>query len=426
MKLSVQKQLDANKVKAEMRAALLDRPDMTEAEQRTWNDRITKADNEHLEAVKYEAGEDAILEAEGVIAGSRVTAEQREFQRMFDRADGDQFLRDAAIGSNSGGAAAEMRKELLHSDDPMLIPLAALLPSDAFAQRNAEQRADVSTSLGSTYGARTVEQMAARVFQSSAAAFLGIQTPTVPVGVRSYNVILTGSTADVRLPGASLDAVVGTVRNTDISPARVTARMQIAREDIALIPGYQTGWENDLRGALMLERDRMILNGQAAVNNVSPAVAGILMDANITDPTNPGDIATYIDYLNAFDDVDTYSDDGSNIRVITNADVFKHARGLSVGPAASAFGLLRDRAEMGAGRFRQSEAMPATAATIGKAISARIGHRGAVSPIWNRIEIINDPYTNASEGLIHLTAYILTNVGIADPKVYRHLEYKTA
>ena len=31
-----------------MRAALLDRPDMTEAEQRTWNDRITKADNEHL------------------------------------------------------------------------------------------------------------------------------------------------------------------------------------------------------------------------------------------------------------------------------------------------------------------------------------------------------------------------------------------
>ena len=54
----------------------------------------------------------------------------------------------------------------------------------------------------------------------------------------------------------------------------------------------------------------MILNGQAAVNNVSPAVAGILMDANIADPSNPGDIATYVDYLNAYDDVDAYSDDG--------------------------------------------------------------------------------------------------------------------
>ena len=229
MKLSVQKQLDANKVKAEMRAALLDRPDMTEAEQRTWNDRITKADNEHLEAVKYEAGEDAILEAEGVIAGSRVTAEQREFQRMFDRADGDQFLRDAAIGSNSGGAAAEMRKELLHSDDPMLIPLAALLPSDAFAQRNVEHRADVSTSLGSDYGGTSVETLA----------------------------------------------------------ARVQARMTVTREDLSNVPGLLQGWQNDLRGALTIERDRMVLSGQAAVNNVSPAVAGILMDANITDPTNP-------------------------------------------------------------------------------------------------------------------------------------------
>ena len=237
---------------------------------------------------------------------------------------------------------------------------------------------------------------------------------------------MTGVTADVRLPGVAHDAVAGTVRNTDIAPARVTARMQIAREDIALIPGYQTGWENDLRGALTLECDRMILNGQAAVNNVSPAVAGILMDANIADPSNPGDIATYVDYLNAYDDVDAYSDDGSNIRVITNANVFKHARGLSVGPAASAFALLRDRAEMGPGRFRQSEAMPDTNATIGKAISARLGHRGAVSPVWMRLEIIRDEFTNASEGLINLTAYLLTNVGIADPKVYRHLEYKTA
>ena len=70
--------------------------------------------------------------------------------------------------------------------------------------------------------------------------------------------------------------------------------------------------------------------------------------------------------------------------------------------------------------------MPDTNATIGKAISARLGHRGAVSPVWMRLEIIRDEFSNASEGLINLTAYLLTNVGIADPKVYRHLEYKTA
>ena len=427
MKMSQTKQIEMNKLKAEFRSkAAASGKQLTEVEIRQFDDQSAKLEKEFADALTYEAGQQAILEAEHVISDSQTTAEHREFVRMFDRAQPDDFLRDVAIGSNSGGAAAELRKHLLNTDDPTAVPLAALLPTNAFALGDAEERADVSTSLGSTYGAGTVEQMAARVFQSSAAAFLGIQTPTVPVGTRSYNMVLTGATADVRLPGAALDAVVGTVRNTDISPARVTARMQIAREDIALIPGYETGWQNDLRGALTLERDRMILQGQAAVNNVSPLVAGILRDANITDPANPGNEATYVDYLNAYDDVDAYSDDGSNIRVITNADVFKHARGLSVGPAASAFALLRDRAEMGPGRFRQSEAMPDTAATIGKAISARSGHRGAVSPVWMRLEIIRDEYSNASEGLINLTAYLLTNVGIADPKVYRHLEYKTA
>ena len=36
------------------------------------------------------------------------------------------------------------------------------------------------------------------------------------------------------------------------------------------------------------------------------------------------------------------------------------------------------------------------------------------------MKIIRDEFSNASEGLINLTAYLLTNVGIADPKVYRH------
>ena len=284
----------------------------------------------------------------------------------------------------------------------------------------------MSTSLGSTYGGTDAENLgSACVPGFRAVAFLGVQSPTVQPGSKTYNLILTGATADVRLPGVAHDSVVGTVRNTDITPARVTARMTVAREDMSIIPGLLDGWQADLRGALMLERDRMVLNGQAAVANVSPLVEGILRAVAETSDTSS--VADYADYLNAYDDVDGYSDDGSNIRMLTNAAVFKHARGLSVGPTASAFALLRDRAEMGPGRFRQSEAMPASSnANIGDAITARIGHRGAVSPIWARLEIITDPYSAASEGLINLTAYMLTNVGIADPKAFRHLQMKTA
>ena len=354
---------------------------------------------------------------------------------MVDRTDPDDFLRDAALGSNRGGAAAEMRKELLQTDDPHAMPLAVLLPRgdaeitepyDALG-KGSEQRADVTTSLGSTYGGTSADNLAARVFQGSAIDFLGIASPTVSTpGSQAYNMILTGPVADVRSPGVALDSVVGTLRHVDIVPARVTARLTVTREDMSIVSGLVQGWQNDLRGTLMLERDRMVLDGQAAVANTSPAVDGILRDSNIADPANPTDIATYVQYLDPFDDVNEYSADGVNIRVITNSTTFKHARGLSVGPAASAFALLRDRVEMEPGRFRQSEAMPATNATIGKAISARIGHRGAVAPIWNRLEIITDPFSNASEGLIHLTIFMLTNVGIPDPKVFRHLEFKTS
>ena len=425
MKLSHTKQIEQNKLRAEIRTKMQDTANpMTEAEIRAYDDQAGALEKEINAALTYEGGQQAIAEAELVISDSQTTAEQREFRRMVERADGDQFLRDAALGVNSGGAAAEMRKHLLDTDDPLAIPLAALLPRDAWAPGTAEERADVSTSLGSTYGGTDADSLAARVFQGSATAFLGIQSPVAQPGSKTYNMILTGATADVRLPGVARDSEAGTVRNTDISPARVSARMTVAREDLSIIPGLLAGWQADLRGALMLERDKMVLNGQAAVNNVSPAVEGILR--GVAETSDTADVATYSDYLNAYDDVDAYSDDGSNIRLITNAAVFKHARGLSVGPAASAFALLRDRSEMGPGRFRQSEAMPGSNANVGDAITARIGHRGAVSPIWNRLEIINDPYSNASEGLIHLTAYMLTNVGLADPKVFRHLQFKTA
>ena len=426
MKLSDTKTIEMNKLRAEMRTKYMDTANpVTEAEQRAYDDRAGKLEKEINAALTYEGGQMAIAEAEHVISDSQVTAEQREFRRMVERADGDDFLRDAALGTNSGGAAGEMRKHLLDTDDPRSVPLAALLPRDAFNLGTAEERADVSTSLGSTYGGTDAENLAARVFQGSAVAFLGVQSPTVQPGSKTYNMVLTGATADVRLPGVGNDSVAGTVRNTDIVPARVTARMTVAREDLSIIPGLLAGWQADLRGALMLERDRMVLNGQAAVNNVSPLVEGILRA--VAETSDTANVANYSDYLNYADDVDGYSDDGSNIRMIANAAIFKHARGLSVGPAASAFALLRDRPEMGPGRFRQSEAMPDSSnANIGDAITARVGHRGAVSPVWNRLEIINDPFSNASEGLIHLTAYMLTNVGIADPKVFRHLQFKTA
>ena len=109
MKLSDTKQIEQNKLRAEVRAKYLDTANpMTEAEQRAFDDRAGKLEKEINAALTYEGGQLAIAEAEGVISDSQTTAEQREFRRMVERADGDDFLRDAALGTNS--AAAQRRK----------------------------------------------------------------------------------------------------------------------------------------------------------------------------------------------------------------------------------------------------------------------------------------------------------------------------
>ena len=109
MKISDTKTIEMNKLRAEMRAKFIDTANpMTEAEQRAYDDRAGKLEKEINAALTYEGGQQAIAEAEGVISDSQTTAEQREFRRMVERADGGDFLRDAALGSNSGGAAGEM------------------------------------------------------------------------------------------------------------------------------------------------------------------------------------------------------------------------------------------------------------------------------------------------------------------------------
>ena len=64
--------------------------------------------------------------------------------------------------------------------------------------------------------------------------------------------VLTGATADVRLVLVwPWTPWLGTVRNTEhMRRPGLRLGCRLRREDIALIPGYQTGWENDLRGAL--------------------------------------------------------------------------------------------------------------------------------------------------------------------------------
>lgn len=165
--------------------------------------------------------------------------------------------------------------------------------------------------------------------------------------------------------------------------------------------------------------DHLSLNGQAAVNNVSPAVVGILN--TLTDPANPGDVATWSNFFEALDQLidGKYSMDGSNTRLLVNPDTLKHAYALQITTSGA---LLRGL--LPAGRVRASANLPATVSTIATGIAYASPFRGLIQPVWRGMTAIRDPYSHASEGQVAITLNTLIGQAMVDQNPYRRVEFK--
>ena len=232
---------------------------------------------------------------------------------------------------------------------------------------------------------------------------------------------LAAATADFRSDGVGKDADEATFQTKTVQPARVTARYLLGVESTARVKGLEEALRADLNAVMSSKLDRVALTGQVAVNNVSPAIEGLI--SQLTDPDDPDTVAAWLDYYGIYSDrVDgKYSTDGANVRVLVNPETFRHAAGLQV---ATSGDLLIDR--LPSGRFRASANMPATASTIATALSYASGRRGFVQPVWRGVQIIRDVYTRAAEGQVALTIVMLTGAAMVDSGPYGRHEFKVA
>ena len=285
-----------------------------------------------------------------------------------------------------------------------------------------ETRADAVTNIGTAIQENQMA-IAGRVFNQSAAAYLGVQSPTVPVGTVSYPRINAGTTADVRNTGVELNGIAATLTTESINPVRLTASYTYSAESLVKVKGFEEALRRDIRGVLSEKRDYLAINGQSAVGSTSPALAGIIN--SLTNPTNPGSIAAWDDYLDAYDShVDgKYASTGDQVRMLVNSATYKQARKLQI-PTSGA--LLRNL--LPADRFRVSAAMPAVASMIATGITyaAGVGGRGLLMPIWAGLELIVDPYSNAKKGQRLLTAVMMIGSELVDSAAYKRIEFKVA
>ena len=352
-----------------------------------------------------------ISESEQTEQPKEQTAENREIAKLLDKASIVDFALEAD-GHLLDGASRELREAVFGQNPLGFMPLEML-----------EFRADAVTNIPVSSDAvpNIPAGIMGRVFAESASQYMGVQSPTVPVGVHAYPRLSAGTTGDVRSPGVELDGTAAALTIETIEPVRLTASYTYGRETLSRVSGFEEALRTDIQGVLSEKRDALAINGQAAVANTSPLVDGIIN--SLTDPTDPTDVAVWTDFLDAYDDhVDgKYASSDGQVRMLVNSDTYKLARRLQIPTSGQ---LLRDL--LPSGRFRVSANLPDTASTIATAISYASGApgRGMLMPVWAGLEMLSDPYTLGKQGQRLLTATMMVGADLVDASAYKRLEFK--
>ena len=359
---------------------------------------LTDETRSELDKLKVEyADNDARRAAITIASDSPVThvetrsAEGREFRGMLDRANmGDIF--DAALNKRViEGASAELQKH--YGLDVNQIPL-AMLVKDWPDNDELEHRA-VTPAPGNV--GEILHSIVPYVFPQSAASFLGVSMPTVPVGQAVFPVLT--KELDVRTPAENADAdeTTGTFSADVLSPARIQAAFFYSREDRAKFAGMDAALRENLTEGLSAGLDKQILAG----------TAGLFTGTNLSNNAVTVD-DTFDSYLSnlCWNQIDgRYASTARDLSMVVGAATLKDLgqtyRNTSVDRSA-----LDRLMELTSG-VRVSAYVPAPSSNRQDVVIKRGMSMTAVAPIWEGISLIPDEVTKAKQGQLVITGVML-------------------
>ena len=356
------------------RLSILANQDEITAEERAEIDTLT---NEYRD-VEARGRALAISTEEGVLEPSPVDPERRE---LISRASVADVFAATVENRATDGATKELQEHhgLGHNQIPLdLLEERDVTPAPPAGKRGASQAPIVPA-----------------VFPDSAAAFLSVPMPRVPVGDRAYAVLSTSASAGTPAKGADQDETTGAFTAVALSPARIQASFFYSREDAASFAGMDEALRQNLRAALSDKLDEKV-------------IANLLADGTAVDltATAPYRYATFHSAL--YGAVDgRYASSVGQVRAVMASDLYSNAAGLYRTNNSERNAI--DELEMRGGGVMVSAHVPAlhTTSGKGKAIYRSGSRMDAVAPVWQGVTLINDQVTRAKSGEIVLTAVML-------------------
>ena len=323
------------------------------------------------------------------------------------------YISAAAQGARLEGREAELNQDLgLGGGAGVRVPWEALSP--------LEERAD--TVAPSVVGIQQ-QSIIARIFARTAAAFLGVDMPTVGIGETEYVVMTGGTEPQMRAPGASqAGQTAATFATTTLGPKRLSAEYVVRIEDLVRLRGLEEALRSDLRMAFGVAMDKQVLDGALTSdgNTNTEQVRGLYPRYLPGAPTGSAPTDPTADNVIAFIDgkVDgQFVTMGSQVRAIipgkTNgliagmvkADTIDIQRRYAANFQVSA--LIPDfvyQAKSGNGKL---DGLSKYALFSLAGVPMR-----AVAPVWQGFDLIRDPYTEAGSGKVVITAHALWNFDV--------------
>ena len=375
-------------------------------------DELTEAETEEMrrlsaEYPKTEERHRASLISESVEEAEAMDredgdGEDRERRELRSRSRLAKYVSAALDGLPVQGAEAELSAA---AGCPGAVPLELF---EARADTDPERRAVTPAP------ATTDENLAPivpAIFDRSAAAWLGIEMPTVATGDAGFPVLSTSVTGGPVAKSAEAAETAGAFTVTMAQPRRISGAFKFTIEDAARLSGMENALRQNIGSVLSDELDKQAINGSGTGDGTLNGLLHIL-----TDPAAPaanaesfaryvGAAASHVDGL--------FAVDLGGIRQLVGVQTYGHmaAAFRADEDSTTAEGWLMDRT----GGVRTSRRIAAPASDIQQAIVRRsnpAGDRVAVMPVWNGLQLIRDQYTDARKGEVTVTGIMLVGDAI--------------
>ena len=144
------------------------------------------------------------------------------------------------------------------------------------------------------------------VFPQSAAAFLEVSQPRVPIGEQIFPVLTSPATVELPALDAAVTETTGTFSVLQLSTERNASRFLVRSLDLLRFGGMEQALRAVIRDSLSDELDAQIIEGFFAASG------------GLTEPGDPGMVATFADY-DSFEHTPISTGDMRTVRPILNS-----------------------------------------------------------------------------------------------------------